>query len=86
MEVIEIRIRPACAVGTARPGSVLMHEEGSMSWVYWGIVAGLGMLVTLFFLCVEILRPTWKTTERDAPGSGASGSRRTRSSGSRHAA
>jgi hypothetical protein len=28
-----------------------------MSWGYWGIVAGLGVMLALFFVCLEILFP-----------------------------
>jgi len=55
-----------------------------MSWGYWGIVAGLLVMLTLFFFCIDILYDTRRRADvertESSPGQGAE------SSGTKHAA
>jgi hypothetical protein len=55
-----------------------------MSWGYWGIVAGLLVLLTVFFFCIDLLyRDKTKPVHgEDIPD----GQEATRAAGSKHAA
>lgn len=55
-----------------------------MSWGYWGIVAGLLILLTGFFFCMDLL---YRGTEKTPPYEGIpDGREAARSADSKHAA
>jgi hypothetical protein len=55
-----------------------------MSWGYWGIVAGLLVLLTIFFFCMDLL---YRDEKKAMPGEDIPDSQKaTRAAGSKHAA
>lgn len=55
-----------------------------MSWGYWGIVAGLLVLLTVFFFCMDLLYRGTRTPPRREGTSDSHGA--TRTADSKHAA
>lgn len=55
-----------------------------MSWGYWGIVAGLLVMLTLFFFCIDILYDTGQ--RREAEKTEDPVGRRSGGAGTKHAA
>jgi hypothetical protein len=55
-----------------------------MSWGYWGIVAGLLVLLTIFFFCMDLL---YRDEQKAMPGENLPDSQKaTRAADSKHAA
>ena len=59
-----------------------------MSWGYWGIVAGLGVLLAVFFISLDLFySDTKEAAKRNGPGAEErQGGSRTAASNAKHAA